>query len=606
MDSITLRGTLHSFDGVPLKKEQVDIYDTNENLLTRMKTNKLGQFAIPLPLSMNNKEMDIRFRVSTEHAPQQDMHAEDSSPYAFPWNRHSVKEDLIVPLRLDANEICIGKRDMENIYEKEHVTLSYLKDIGFAAVPALLQGADSKLKHMLGQFDETDIQEILDEFDVSSIPLTSDNTWKFITNGICPTYFQKQGQLLVAEINWNRYEFDKLESLPNIKLNFRPQTNGEGTPRLERIEVQFRKTLNPSHKSADFDPPMVYTPEDANFSEGLRAANSVFHLYGQAVFHLAIGHVYGAKVAQLVEDYLKDTKLGELLQPHCRNIRTISNVLGDDAIFGTNGVLNCSGLSVGGIVRRINDTLAALDPFTYKPRQPINQEHTFAIAQNIYYKSLSAAIDEFMTTNRDQIVKEWHQVHRFFYLMHKSSPLYRPWDGVDPAKTQWQSGSEIGLNADQVKVPARTKYRTSDADVRSFRWIARNQHGPEGNDMEMVAAFITDYIHRVTFYHSWIHQTQFGQGGFTTPVAPHVMDANFSPITLANNGQGPYGSIGKKDLIQQEETVKIFRSFKGEHYTLLNDKDVHPGIVAGIEKIKDDLLKCNFDASKGIYYSTVI
>lgn len=607
MDSIVLTGELHSFDREPLKKKNVDIYDTNENLLGQLKTNKYGLFKVPLPLSIDYREIDIRFRVSTNHDPEKLDPSTQSvnARCASLWSRHDVKEDLIVPIKLNAPEISIGVRDMENLYESESVGFSYLKDIGVAAIPAVLQQAESKLKHLLGEFDSSDVQEIMDEFNVSDIPLTTENTWKFITDGICPTYFQRVGNQLIADINWNRYEMDKLEALPNVKLYFLESQDAEAIPELQKIVVHFRKTLSPSNKAEDFDVPTEYTPQDINFSEGLRIANSVFHLYGQAVFHLAIGHCYGAKIAQLVEDYLKDTKLEELLLPHCRYIRTISNVLGEDAIFGTNGVLNCSGLSVGGIVRRIQDTIAALDPFTYKPRTPINKDHKFANTQNIYYTSLREAVDLFIDENRADIASEWPQIHNFFFLLHKSSPLYRSWDDVPSETASWQSGSEIGL-ATGHNAPLRTKYRSSDDEVRSARWIARNPLSPEKNDMELVSAFITDYIHRVTFYHSWLHQTQFGEGGFTAPVAPHTMDANFSPITIAGKGAGPYGNIGKKDLLQQEEAIKIFRGFNGENYTLLNDQSVNPHIIAGIEKVKNEILKYQFDMEKGLYYSTVI
>lgn len=601
-NSVYLSGRLFDLDSVPITSKKFVINDSNENSLASGKTSKDGRFSLELPSNLINESIDLIFSLSTEKKIEEYSFIKDephlTKIFSF-IQGPQVTLNKVYPLNIEAGKIDLGDVEMDTLTEKDDFSLSYTTDIAKTAVPAVIKALKERIKESLGFFTSQGVEGIQQDFGFEKIPLTPENIWKFITDGICPLYFKKQDDFLVADINWDTYEFDKLESLPNIKAFFR-QIEGQD-PRLTQIEVQFRKTLHPSNKKSDKEPLVVYVPGDENFEEGLRILGSVFHIYGQTNFHLGIGHSYGAFVAQKVYDYLEGTAFGALLLPHCEHTRTITNELGYTAIFGEDGVLNCSAKSVRGIAWRIHNTLAALDPFSYKPREPINNNHQFAKGQKIFHKALSKGVNSFINDYWTQIEKEWESIHKFFYQLHKTSPIHRDWEQEYSKMSDWHDASEIGGYVNP-NAPARVKYKNSDEGVRSIRWVARDPRKPQEHDREMIAQFAIDFINRETYWHSYIHGSQY----LPTRTAPNVTDLAFSPITLEKFGQGPFGGIREEDALKTEKIIQIFKNFPVENYMLLQSATVVPQVKQEIRRVAKKLLECGFDVDKELLGSVCI
>ncbi len=599
---ISVSGLLLDTDSLPIKSKKFTIEDSNHNLLTSSSTNKKGNFVIKLPAELAKQSIELVFKVTMEKRIKEHAFIKDSLSLMdiFPFIRGPQEiQKVVYPISITSEKLDIGNIEMDTTLENDDFSLGYTKDILSTGLPALFKKAEENVKTKLGCFEDTGIQGIQDDYGIEKIDLTSENIWKFITDGICPLYLKKQGEFLLAEINWDLYEFDKIESLPNVKAFFR-QTVSED-PQLERIEVQFRKTLLPSRKETDKEPVIIYISTQNNFEEGLRILGSVFHIYGQTNLHLGIGHSYGAFVAQKIYDYLKGSIFGALLLPHCEHTRTITNQLGYEVIFGKTGVLNCSALSVRGIAWRIHNTIAALDPFSFKPREPITNNHQFAKGQKIFFEALSKGVSRYIEDNWNQIKKEWTSVHKFFYQLYKTSPIYREWEEDYSIMTDWMDSSEIGGYVNP-NAPQRSKYKDSDTGVRSIRWVAKDRNGPQGGDKEMITLFAIDFINRETFWHSYIHGSQY----LKSRVAPSVTDLGFSPISLENHGQGAFGGIKEVDAIKTEEIIQIFANFPVQNYMLLNSNTVAPQIKEEIAKVSKELLKCDFNAEKELLGSVCI
>ena len=386
--------------------------------------------------------------------------------------------------------------------------------------------------------------------------------------------------------------------MPNVKLFYKKDFKQDESPQLEQIHVQFRETKDPSKQYGELK---IYTPDNFNFEEALRIANSVFMIYGETVYHLSIGHVYGAQVANAAFDYLQGTKLGELILPHCQFIQKISFELGKAAIFGENGILHKSALSLKGIAQLIDDTVASIDPFTFEPRKVMCQDHNFARGQRLHYNIVKDSVKEFIDNNWEAIVKDWPLIHKFFLTLHKKSPLYRPWDGLPLETAQWYDANEMGAN-ENFQVPARSKFDLSDSEVRSIRWVAKNPAMPESNDKAMLKAFVAHYIHLVTFWHSWIHRTQYAEN----TLFPNLLDVNFTPITLADYGKGAFGGIDIQTAISQHRFAEVFAKFDVSKYALVESPKVYPGLIRRIKAAASDYLSLGIDPLKEIAFSTVI
>ncbi|CRX38616.1 hypothetical protein [Estrella lausannensis] len=572
------------------RKAKFNVYDGDGQFLSYGKTSEDGRFKVAVPkLNSREEKVDLTFRLlKEEQSPDRRLQ--------FMKERWEVAEKVVPDVKV-GSKVDLGKLEFDDYFKAERVPLSYTLRVVKATLPAKIQGAIENLKERFDFFGTHDVSSCQNSFGVEATPLTAENSWKLMLNGICPLYLKKEGDLLAADICWDRYAFDKEMALPNVKALFKVE--GEKGV-LQQIHIDFvdrGDALSPEEFTHN---EQVYRPGDEDFEEGLRAMNSALHVYGQTVYHLGIGHVYGSFVAQSAFDFLQHTTFGQLILPHTHLIRKISNELGKTAIFGEEGILNVSSLSVESISHMIADTLGALDPFSFEPREPLTNNHTFSKVQKVHYKNVREAVKEFFDKNWGSMVKEWKLVHAFFDRLHKKSVPYRPWEGVADLSV-FQDANEIGGKADGT-LPARTKGKESDTRVRSFRPIAVDSSGPKGNDREMMERFAADYIHHVTLWHSWLHRSQYTN----TPDSPSPLDLNFAPITLGPMGKGPFGGITEKEAIAELMIADTFRRFNTKAYALMRDESVYPGLTARIKATKDEYLANGIDPSEEIQTSTVI
>jgi hypothetical protein len=165
---------------------------------------------------------------------------------------------------------------------------------------------------------------------------------------------------------------------------------------------------------------------------------------------------------------------------------------------------------------------------------------------------------------------------------------------VDPAVANWEDASEIGGLAQNVAVPR--------VNNKSFRWIAKSMKGPEAHDFEMIGRFCADTLYRVTFWHSWIHRSQYA----VNDLAPHTMDLNFSPITVNEYGQGFFGSISEREANGQLEIGATFRNFPVKDYSILKAEGVDSGLVSRILEAKERYLQCGINVEEELQFGTVI
>jgi len=602
LNYVYISGTLRDYNGDLISKKKINIYQNNETHLTLFKTNPDGSFRVQIQNISDYSQVKLLFRLCQESkiiCEQETKNSDMKNKYTLLKIRHE-KEELGLIASLNSNETFLGEIQMDTAFEDEKVPLSYTLAISKSAIPSILRGVLISAKTALvGSSPEESIEDIQYSYGIGSIPLTDMNIWKLLLNGICPIYFKKEKDgTLSAEFNWDAYLFDKT-SLPNTKAYFSNWQGDNPSPNIEKIEVQYRKGLNPSKGEQDMHPKTIHYSTDGDFVTIKRKFNNGAIIFGQTVYHLGWGHVYGARIAQLSYDYLQGTKLGELILPHCKFIRKITNDLGKTAIMGAGGILDRSPLSPDGIYQLIGRSLGALNPFTSRPRHAINKTHTFALDLELFYKAIKTPIKDFIDVNWDEIsTKDWAKVSAFFSKVHSGSPLFNEWGSERIEISEWLDSREIG-GRPNPRVPARTKSSPFDSEVRSIPLIAKNINGPEEHDQEMIRLFVRDFINRVTIWHSSIHRTQYAE----SENFPHSKDVGFTPICLEGNGEGEYGGMLKEDVLQQQQVGRIFQNFPVSDYAITNeDSGVNPEIVSAVNKISKKL----FIPVDQVTFSTVI
>lgn len=595
-------GKLFDFYEQPLKKQEIKVYDYNNNEIGEIKTSSTGRFNIKLNCVRNETiHLTLKYTQATKNRSMTERVISFVNGNGFLNNDNETQE---VKCSFNAR----GKVDLKNIYirDKRNEEIppgSYLEDAACAVLKAdsnlALAKASTLLVHRANNPWWESLSTLQENLGIAPIPMTSQSVWHSLTEGIRASYnFRKKGNELTARFVWP-YERDKRKSLPEVKVVF--VDRDAACPQIKKIKVKFSETLNPAKIKEKMGPTITYRPERVKFEEGLLILNSVILLDGQIKDHLSFGHLYGAQVAQKAFDNLEGTTFGDkLLLPFCSLIRFISYQAGDSQIFGGKGILNRSGLSQGGIWQKCYDTLGGIDFATFEPREPINDSHKFAHAQKIYFEMLRRKITQFIDANWDAIsTSDWKAIHKFFKELHKNSADYCPVEEGFPKDGDYLDPSEIE-GWGNPNAPARTKDRDSDEKVRSMRPVATNPEGPNETDREMIIRFAMHYIHFVTFRHTMAHHSQFKGTS-----APHSMDLNYSPISLENYGMGPQGCISYNDAMEQLRLGEVFKNFPEENYSLLRSKLVPEQIIEGLREIREDMEKYGVDIST-IMVSTVI
>lgn len=598
--TVNVTGKLFDFYEQSLKKQEVNVYDFNNNHLNKITTSPTGRFNVEINCQKRDT-INLIFRYTLATRTRSLAESVVGFVTGF-FNANDETQEIRCSFKASRSKIDLENLNIRDKKNEETPPGSYLGDVVGAVAKAEKNLITAKAATLLSHGEEAPwsdtISALQSNLGITPIPLTNQSVWESLTEGIrASCNFRKQGKELTVQFVWP-YERDKLMSLPEVKAVF---IENSPCPQIKKIKVKFSDTLDPAKINEMMGPSTTYKPERAHFEEGLRILNSAILLEGQIKDHLTFGHLYGAQIAQKAIDNLIGSTFGDkLILPFCSLIRFISYQAGDPQIFGKSGILNRSGLSQEGIWQKCYDTLGGIDFATFEPRTPINEKHKFAHAQKIYFEMLKNKIALFVDDNWKTISKsDWPAIHKFFKELHKNSADFCPAVEGQAKDGSYLDSSEIE-GVDNPNAPARTKCMESDEKVRSLRPVATNPSGPNKTDKEMLIRFATHFIHFVTFRHTMAHHSQF-EGTH----APHGMDLNFSPITLENYGKGPQGGISYNDAMDQLRLAEVFKNFPEENYSLLRSKSVPEEIIEGLKEISEDMLKYDVDISK-IMVTTVI
>ncbi len=500
----------------------------------------------------------------------------------------------------DPSKKDIGPLFLSTQYPEEQVPIAYLAAL--ATAKAHTQTMKTTYDAIHGSDPNYNSSNVQAAYQFGTVDLTPDNTYRMLTNGICPIYFKRSSKgYLMAEVNWDRYDMDKLASLPNVKLYFDDCCCKNDIPVLDLIELEYRNTLVASSSKKNKDLIQTFKPKDEQFLSALRVANSAFMAFGETVFHFTLGHMYCGKYSQDVHDFLSGTSIFELIAPHCQYVRKITFDIGggpNGIITGDHGILNVTALSPIGISQLISDTIASVNPFTYCPRKPMSKHHKFAHIQHICYRLIRKAVKKYIQTNEARIRTEWRQIHRFYKRRHQHSPYWRPWMGnIDKFEDQ----REIG-GYGRKHLPKQTKCTPKNTKVQAMPWIAKNKDGPQKHDLYWMELDISHYIHLASDFHSSLHISQTR----TTTDTPPLTDLNFSPIAVNNYGDGLNGGISVDEANLQEFLLRILGDFPAANYALVSAPGVYSGLVERFEKAAKKLIANDLNPATEIYVSAVI
>ncbi|MFT4553116.1 MAG: hypothetical protein ACI9S8_001752 [Chlamydiales bacterium] len=440
-------------------------------------------------------------------------------------------------------------------------------------------GWDEKVKDLLvglggSRVSVSDLEKLYGVYN-PELQLTPETTVELLLNGIYPCNFlngDHPGEYVV-DINWDRYQLDSgpRPELPNVSLRM-DKTNDKLN--IQNITVQFRG------EEAE-----TFQINGPNFDKALYLFNSMALVKGEIVSHLGLGHLYSGQAAMAVFRTLNENPLENLLKPHLRGVLEI-NRMGATDIFGPEGILNVSGLSVDGILESLKDVLAGTCYSNFTPRVPVCEDHRFAKAENLYWDVVGRVVDRFFGENETGIQDNWHEIFYLSKTLVEHSLPYAPWERKD--FQAWNDPREI----DDPSHPGRVMFEN---ELRAIRPITSSSSSPQEGDMERLKQFTRHALFMVTFWHWAVHSTQ-GKWGTNLKIAAL---APRKPVDM------PYGGVQVKDANHQLKVAHVFAGF--ERGFLLNNPhgDIYPPMMQELQKKKADFKSLGYDLRKLPYGTNI-
>lgn len=323
-----------------------------------------------------------------------------------------------------------------------------------------------------------------------------------------------------------------------------------------------------------WDPPQVLTfrPGDPQWAAAKRVFRVHYLLHGEVYAHLTRAHF-------LVEQYviaafrnLRLSPIRSLLAPHLQEV-TLTNREGDDVAWGPSAILAWgTALQSDGLVKRIVEDLAGLDWTGWRPRRPLCDAHVYARAAGLCWDVLTEYVDHFFAENAADIERHWVEVRRFSDDLVAHSPAYRP--PAQDADIDRDDPSEL----DDPAVPRATV----GGAVRAVRPITATDGPPGAADLANLKQVCRYVIFHATFYHSWVHDRQYADGGeiaYATPslrngslgaeddvdIAPTPKEASFGLLTLAVGTATRHGFIlNNEDRDQPPALVHLLKRHQAQ------------------------------------------
>ncbi len=399
----------------------------------------------------------------------------------------------------------------------------YTMNLNFQGLPVALEREKHRAIHSADP-DRPKIDQIQKDYGPSMTmdPANDSRSDHFfgkrIMNGFNPTLLEKdpdnEGGFRMVH-DFSLYESDGLHDLWNTDVRFVLDHEKRLMP--TQITLQKRSDGGTAARSP-MDEPITVTPNDGDrWNQAKRIVRCSWNIIGETDAHLAGAHLNMEQYAIAAWRHLRFNPLRDLIFPHLRSVVAI-NTVGGSAIFGPDGILTQnSPLTTAGARDRLVHFLGTLDWTNWKPRRPINDEHQYARAAELYWEVLTQHVDGFFADNEGEIVEHWYEVARMSRDLVRHSVVYQPDDYWD----RWYDLSEI----DDPNLPRETHGGLE----RTVRPITKVDADPPEQDIANLKQVCRYCIFHTTLFHTWANDRQVDDGG----------ELRYSGLAMRNGSWGP-------------------------------------------------------------------
>lgn len=338
-----------------------------------------------------------------------------------------------------------------------------------------------------------------------------------LLNGMSPVLFAQDtanpGRLR-WRIAWGDVPPDGTYDLTDVDAAFELR---DGLPLPVEIALRIR---SPGEAGWDVaaDPRVFHPADGPDWEAAKRVLRVQWLLAGELDAHMTLSHMRVEQYGVALRRNLRRSPLLGLLGPHLREICG-TNVAADLVAWGQlSATVKGSTFLTPAIRERMQRTAGREDWLSWTPREPLSDRHVFAHASKLYWEALDEHVSRFLEAHRDAIAATWAEVRRFSDDLVRHSVAHVP------------LAPEPGLSwADHNELPDDEAPRqTVEGVARALRPVTTSGT-PDDADLRRLAQLCRYVIHHATWWHSWVHDRQYDDGG----------EIRYASLGLRNGSLGP-------------------------------------------------------------------
>ena len=309
------------------------------------------------------------------------------------------------------------------------------------------------------------------------------------------------------------YESNDVFALPDVHMCFELGENGLPKP----VEIQLTGRLT----KHDHDPFLKhsFTPDDgAKWLAAKRVARVTGGFCTEVEEHFAGTHLNAEQYALAAYRNLKLNPVAALLLPHLKEASLINHQANRVLISDKEGYIpRASALTEAGLTQRTRDILGFQDWKGFAPMEPLNDRHTYARGEKLFWDVTGEYVDQFFE-NREHLIKQyWNEIFCFSEdLVNHAVPIgfSAPEDTPDE---KWESLKQQRFEyyCGQYRFDPNIKRPEIDGQVRAVSRITQaktfDKAAPE--DWQNLKDACRYAIMTATFMHTWINEHQYDDIG---------------------------------------------------------------------------------------------
>lgn len=336
-------------------------------------------------------------------------------------------------------------------------------------------------------------------------------------NGMNRGFFERDAEN--PDHHWVRYfgkgwyESNDVYALPDVDMCFELKPNGLPLP----VEIQLTGCLS-RHDNDPFQT-RSFTPADGDkWMYAKRVARVTGGLCTEVEEHFAGTHLNAEQFAIAAYRNLRLNPVAALLLPHLKEVSLINHQADRLLISDEQGYIpRASALSQEGLNQRTRDILGVQDWKAWQPMEPLNDRHTYARAEQLFWDVTGEYVDRFFAKRTDMIKKYWHEIFCFSEdLVNHAVPVAFTAPEDAPAE-KWESLKKRRFDyyCAQYRFDPKLERPQVDGETRALSRIttARSFDKADTEDWQNLKDACRYAIMTATFMHTWINEHQYDDIG---------------------------------------------------------------------------------------------